>query len=160
MKRAAEQNYSRAMVALGTCYENGIGIDKNADLAESWYQKAYDFYWDLAQKGNPEAQVLIGKFFEEGKGGVGKIYDGAEGWYRSALSSGFKEAEIYLKELDIKRNKEQSVEYKSSQNDDEESSYGDSDDESDIGMNAANVAVAFMNPIAGAAFFAIRKLLK
>ena len=95
-----------------------------------------------------------------GKGGVGKNYDGAEGWYRSALSSGFKEAEIYLKELDIKRNKEQSVEYKSSQNDDEESSYGDSDDESDIGMNAANVAVAFMNPIAGAAFFAIRKLLK
>lgn len=160
LKRAAEQNYSRAMVALGTCYENGIGIDKNADLAESWYQKAYDFYWDLAQKGNPEAQVLIGKFFEEGKGGVGKNYDGAEGWYRSALSSGFKEAEIYLKELDIKRNKEQSVEYKSSQNDDEESSYGDSDDESDIGMNAANVAVAFMNPIAGAAFFAIRKLLK
>lgn len=46
--KAANQDFSPAMVALGICYEEGIGVPKNKSTAISYYKKA-------AMKNNEEA---------------------------------------------------------------------------------------------------------
>ncbi|MCR4671667.1 MAG: sel1 repeat family protein, partial [Lachnospiraceae bacterium] len=40
--QAAENGYHDSMLYLSDCYENGIGTDKDFDLAMEWAQKAYD----------------------------------------------------------------------------------------------------------------------
>ena len=41
-RKAAAQNSPAAFYELGVCYENGDGVEKNLDEAESWYRKAVD----------------------------------------------------------------------------------------------------------------------
>ena len=41
-RKAADQNCAAAFYELGVCYENGEGVEKNLDEAETWYRKAVD----------------------------------------------------------------------------------------------------------------------
>lgn len=41
-RKAAAQNSPAAFYELGVCYENGEGVEKNLDEAETWYRKAVD----------------------------------------------------------------------------------------------------------------------
>ena len=42
IRKAARQNCFEAYFQLGTCYENGAGVARDLDEAESWYRKALD----------------------------------------------------------------------------------------------------------------------
>lgn len=39
-RKAAENGNERAQYLLGYCYENGIGVSKDADMAKQWYKEA------------------------------------------------------------------------------------------------------------------------
>ena len=41
-RKAADQNNSEAFYEIGVCYENGEGVEKDLDAAETWYRKAVD----------------------------------------------------------------------------------------------------------------------
>ena len=58
-KIAATAGHTRAQFYLGTCYDNGNGVDKDIAEAYNWYMKA-------AEKGKMEAQYNIGFFYKEG----------------------------------------------------------------------------------------------
>lgn len=42
LKMAAEQNHPEGQYRLGDCYEKGIGVEQNPELAREWYLKAAD----------------------------------------------------------------------------------------------------------------------
>lgn len=41
-RKAGDQDCAAAFYELGVCYENGEGVEKNLDEAETWYRKAVD----------------------------------------------------------------------------------------------------------------------
>ena len=61
LKRAAEQGDTSAQFNLALCYEDGKGVEKNAEEAVKWYKKA-------AEQGLAEAQVNLGFCYAEGRG--------------------------------------------------------------------------------------------
>ena len=56
--KAAEQEFTRAQINLGYCYETGDGVAKDLDKAAEWYNKA-------ANLGNEEAKYLLNKLKEQ-----------------------------------------------------------------------------------------------
>lgn len=58
LMKSAEQEFTRAQVNLGWCYETGDGLAKNLDKAAEWYSKA-------ANLGNGEAKYLLDKLKEQ-----------------------------------------------------------------------------------------------
>ena len=58
---AAEQGDTDAQNNLGTCYENGTGVEKDEQKAVEWYQKA-------AEQGNATAQYNLGYCCQNGIG--------------------------------------------------------------------------------------------
>jgi uncharacterized protein len=83
-QKAAQQNYSKAMLNLGRLAENA------ADLAEAanWYRKAADL-------GNSWAQFLLGEFYSKGNG-VDQDDQEAAKWWRKAAEQGEKWAQYEL----------------------------------------------------------------
>lgn len=57
---AATRGHKRAQFYLGTCYDNGLGTDKDIELAFKWYMKA-------ARQGHMESQFNIGHFYKNGE---------------------------------------------------------------------------------------------
>lgn len=115
-KSAADQGYALAQICLGDCYAEGIGVDINIEEAIAWYQKAAEqgdatyqnhlagYYFKLkrfedavawykkaAEQGNTDAQVELGKCYENGNG-VFKDFNEAINWYTKAA-----EQKSYLK---------------------------------------------------------------
>ncbi len=121
--KAAEGERADAMYLLGTYYEEGVGASwgrKNEDKAILLYGRAaekgnaraqYRLAWLLRKKGDTlsalqsltkaavqgyvEAQVELGKWLEEGYGGVPDA-SRAVSWYRSAAYQGNLEAQYRL----------------------------------------------------------------
>jgi len=60
-ERAAQQGSPIAQTRLGTIYHEGLGVERNPELAASWFLKA-------AQRGHPGAQLMIGGFCHLGVG--------------------------------------------------------------------------------------------
>ena len=48
--KAAKQGDPDAQYCLGRCYKEGIGVEKNEDMAKEWWHKAADQGNDLAQR--------------------------------------------------------------------------------------------------------------
>ena len=59
LQAKAERGFVKEEVELASAYFNGDGVAQDAKLAAYWYQKA-------AESGNPEAQNLVGYFYEVG----------------------------------------------------------------------------------------------
>jgi len=59
MKMAAENNDLTAQVTLGLMYREGNGTDKSPVKSLEWYRKA-------AERGQAEAQFLLGSFYSTG----------------------------------------------------------------------------------------------
>jgi hypothetical protein len=60
-RKAAEQNYAPAQSNLGYCYDNGRGVEQDAEEAVKWYLKA-------AEQGHAEAQLNLGCCYANGQG--------------------------------------------------------------------------------------------
>ena len=114
----------RAQLQLAWMYENGVGIDRNPQIARelnrkvedtmdanrlcelaSMYsrgngverseQKAAKLYRKAAELGDRFAQYLLGSFYERGEG-VAKNYKMAASWYRKAADQGDSNAQYNL----------------------------------------------------------------
>jgi TPR repeat protein len=75
---AATKDIPEAQSKLGYCYEEGIGVNKNTEMAVKWYTKA-------AQQNYPEAMVNLGHCHTQGKG-VGLDPVQAFSWYQKAAA--------------------------------------------------------------------------
>ena len=83
--KAANQGFMDAENSVGYCYENGLGVERNLDLAVYWYQKA-------ASEGLTLAQANLGRLYYNGLG-VMKDHSEAMRWFRMAADQGFASAE-------------------------------------------------------------------
>ena len=75
--RLAGQNDSDALYFAGLCYQNGLGVPKNNQIARQLYEKS-------VQKENPAAMNTLGSIFEEQKN-----YKMAEKYYQMAGEYGY-----------------------------------------------------------------------
>jgi len=91
LRRSADQDYTRAQLALGKAYENGDGVTKDAADAFGWYRRA-------AVRGNVEAQVKVAQYYKDG---IGVAKDVAEAlvWYGRAADKGNAEAKDWIVRL-------------------------------------------------------------
>jgi TPR repeat protein len=89
---AALQNDTRALVLLGDCYDQGVGVSQDYTEATKWYRNAAD-------SGNGLAMRNIGLFYEFGKG-VAANRQLAREWYQRAIAAGWVQAEKFLNRLE------------------------------------------------------------
>lgn len=73
---AAREDRPRAMVPLGKCYKNGVGVAKDAVEAVTWFKKA-------AEARNVEAMRLLGDCYRSGSG-VSRDSKKAIEWFEKA----------------------------------------------------------------------------
>ena len=57
----ASDGNARAQIILGRCYENGLGVPQDMEMAAKWFRLA-------AEQNNSEAQVLLAYQYELGIG--------------------------------------------------------------------------------------------
>ena len=120
---AAQQGEAEAMVRLGDFYLQGKGVQPNKEQATNWYRQAFQkedsqAAWKLAQvyiqeenleeaaaylqlaaqDNNAAAQNELGRFYEEGLGGL-PVHQGQSFYWRmQAAQNGSKEAEGWLQQ--------------------------------------------------------------
>ena len=83
--RAAELGHAGAMWAVGVCYADGSGVERNVTEAAKWYRKA-------AEKGDAKAQKSLGLCYAFGDG-VEKDASEAVKWFRAAAEQGLANAQ-------------------------------------------------------------------
>ncbi len=88
VKPMAESGNLAAMVLLGRCYENGLGVPQDPSTAVKWYAEA-------ARHGDAEAQALLGFAYESGMG-VARDEGTAISWYKRAADRGYADAQYKL----------------------------------------------------------------
>jgi len=89
-RNAADKGMKEAQFALGNCYMNGQGVEKDQKIAAEWFRKAAD-------QGMKEAQFALGNCYMNGQG-VEKDPKLAAEWFRKAADQGMKEAQDALKD--------------------------------------------------------------
>src|SRR6185312_9838688 len=87
-RQAAVQGHVEAQHRLGFCYENGIGVEKDAQQAVEWYRQA-------AIQGHAEAQYKMGSSYSNGNG-VAKNDEEAAEWYRKAAEQEHSTAQYLM----------------------------------------------------------------
>ena len=91
MQDAAECGNVSIQVALGWCYERGVGVATDQVEAVKWYHKA-------AEQGDAEAQWHLGRCYRRGNGVAQDEAETAK-WYRMAADQGHRYAIEELEEL-------------------------------------------------------------
>jgi len=128
VEKLAGQNHAEAMFLMGTAYAEGLGKDKDAAVAASWYQRAallgntlaqhnmgnihesgtgvrqddtQAVYWWLqaAAAGDAIPQWQLGRMYENGRG-VEKDLNEALRWYRDSAARGNERAQQALARLE------------------------------------------------------------
>lgn len=79
-EKAAKKNDAYANWLMGTCYELGVGREKNPEIAFSYYKKAAETGFDVAQND-------VGLCYLHGRG-VEKNINKAVEWFRKAAEQG------------------------------------------------------------------------
>jgi len=121
---AIEFGYSQAMFRMGLMYDNGIGVQQNALVANDWYRKAkkaevpvkatITYYLDKgnglvdvpyseifnklisqAENGNIESQFQLAYIYDYGKL-VPQDFEKALHWYKKAAMNGDEQAQFNL----------------------------------------------------------------
>ena len=87
----AEDGFAPAQRVLGSLYERGQGVDKDASLAYAWTSKA-------AEQNDAVAMFNLGCYLDKGTG-VDKDRDAALSWYRKAAEYGHADAAALLAAL-------------------------------------------------------------
>jgi TPR repeat protein len=121
---AIELGHSQAMFHMGMMYDNGIGVQRNALVANDWYRKSrkaespvkrtFNFYKEKAngivevqyseilkdltsqaENGNAEIQFQLARIYDDGKL-VPRDFDKALHWYKKAAMNEYGEAQFTL----------------------------------------------------------------
>lgn len=87
-RAAAELGHLYAQIRLGFCYFDGIGVDKNEELAVYWYEKA-------AKQGDSYAQYMVGLSYDFGIG-VTENNERAVYWFTKSAEQGEEGGQFYL----------------------------------------------------------------
>jgi len=87
-RRAADQGDASAQFRLGSAYDSGSGVPKDAAEAAKWYRKA-------AEQGHAEAQCELAFLYQCGNGLPEDAVEAAK-WYRKAAEIGNTTAQIRL----------------------------------------------------------------
>lgn len=118
-EKAAKQGFAQAQTHLVQHYIYGAGVDTDYEIAKQWCEKAvaqdycvaqyfmaeyfirdreeqYKLYRKAAEQGYAEAQNVVGRFLEEGWGGVTQNEAEAVKWFRKAAEQGFSIAQYNL----------------------------------------------------------------
>jgi len=88
----AEKGNAAAQYSLAVCYEAGLGVTVNNELAIDWYRKAAD-------QGNVSAQYTLAWHYMDGDG-VPSDSTEAIRWYRKAAEQGHEPAKLWLRKYD------------------------------------------------------------
>lgn len=99
---SGEMGDEKAMTELGSMCLVGYGLEKDTDLAYSWFKKA-------AAKGHPDAQVKMAEMHRMGLGDGGLNYERAFGLFSQAAKSGHPRGEygvgdMYLRGQHVEKN--------------------------------------------------------
>lgn len=86
--RAANAREPVAQYLLGTLYERGLGVKKDAAAALHWYEQA-------ANQGNRKAMYRLGISYAQGIG-VQKDYTQSASWFEKAAEAGLVDAQFNL----------------------------------------------------------------
>ena len=86
-----ETEYPRAMVGLGICYQEGIGVEQSDSDAYYWFRNA-------ARLGDAEGQYLTAYYCFQGKGTL-QDYKAASEWAQKAAAQGNAEAAELLRKI-------------------------------------------------------------
>lgn len=91
LQQAAKQCEANAITNLGVLYERGLGVPKNLDTANAWYQLA-------ARLDNPYGQWVLGQSYQQG---LGRKADpsAAEILYRQAAAQNDSQGQVLLAQL-------------------------------------------------------------
>ena len=87
-QRSRSNVSATAYMRLARCYRYGIGVEKDRAKAEELFVKA-------AMKGSPEAQFMLGEFYEERKDDPVSCANALR-WYQAAAEHGWYAAERKL----------------------------------------------------------------
>lgn len=92
LTKSAEQGYALAQYRLGYMYKYGYinfggeRTEKNPDLSEYWYKKAFPGVVQGANEGKPTFQKLLSIMYSSGRG-VQKNEEQAQHWARKSIES-------------------------------------------------------------------------
>lgn len=78
-----------------------LSLSVTVQASDSVQNSLYHFQLKMAQKGNPDAEFLVGQMNEEGRG-TPKNIDQAIVWYKKAAANGNTQASKRLKALSKK----------------------------------------------------------
>jgi uncharacterized protein len=124
ISKAASIGHAQAMFQMGMMYDNGIGVQPDALVANDWYRKAKraespgksntvyykekgdkmvevpysEILKDLisqAESGNAEIQFQLARIYDDGKL-VPRDFDKALHWYKKAAMNNYEEAQFTL----------------------------------------------------------------
>src|SRR5262245_54123378 len=87
-REAAEAGVGGAQWRLGSCYEDGVGVEQDVDEAVRWYRKA-------AEQGDPRGQTNLGICYDRGSGVEQDKAEAVE-WFRRAAEQGLAWAQNSL----------------------------------------------------------------
>lgn len=94
-KKSAEQKYPPALYRMGTCYQDGVGVDKDDVEACHWYREA-------AKYGHAESMYMLVLNYLTDE--MGYFYDDYEEealkWLRLARNQGHKEATKWINQIE------------------------------------------------------------
>ena len=75
-KKAADLNYTKSIVNIGTMYDKGLGVQQSYSMAFSWYMKA-------AELGDETAMRYVSDMYMNGEGVEQNVTE-AERWENAA----------------------------------------------------------------------------
>ena len=87
--KSAAQEYAKAQYAVGKCYKDGRGVEKDRKKAVAWFSKA-------AKQDNADGQYALGKSYLKGKG-VEADEKKAKSWLLKAVNNPKDGADILAK---------------------------------------------------------------
>ena len=93
---AAAQGDVKAQFFLGEMYFNGDGVKKDEAKASYWHKKAFDGIKKLAEQGDSDAQLCLGKIYGREVNGVKGDANQEIKWAELAAGQGNIEAQFYL----------------------------------------------------------------
>ena len=92
-KDSADKDYTPAQVALGRCYDAGLGVERDA-------KEAFRHFLQAAKKEEDDyAMFVVGSCYEQAKG-VERDVEAARVWYSKAAKDGYADAINALHDLE------------------------------------------------------------
>jgi uncharacterized protein len=93
--KAAEQKNPQAQIKVGSIYATGRGVAPDAVEARKWFCRGIEIYQQLADEGDPLAQLRLAWIYQSGIA-VPRNYAMVVDWLRKAACQGSGQAQLEL----------------------------------------------------------------